>query len=359
MKLKIADNIRTFRKERKLTQEQLSEALGVTVGAVSKWESGSSMPDINLIVEMADFFETSVDVLLGYDWRSGGMAQALERIHTLRNEKRFDEATVEVEKALKKYPNAFEVVFKSAIVYSLKGVERRCQRSYQRALELFERSLELIAQNTNEKINEWTIRNHIAQIYLCMKRTDDALELLKKNNADGLNDGDIGDIYASVKHQPDEALPYLSNAMLDCFTKLHRTVQGYANAYADKRDHASALEIMLWLRGIVAGLRLPDKTSYLYKQETQLLTGCAQIAAAGGDEDKARRYLREALMLARRFDTDPDYGFTNTRFFHGDGCVTAFDDFGDTAMNGVARMLADDDKTAQRLGQIWEELQNE
>ena len=39
---KLAENIRAFRKQRGLTQEQLSEVLGVTVGAVYKWEAGVS-----------------------------------------------------------------------------------------------------------------------------------------------------------------------------------------------------------------------------------------------------------------------------------------------------------------------------
>ena len=39
MKLKLAENIRAFRKERRLTQEQFAEAMGVTVGSVYKWET--------------------------------------------------------------------------------------------------------------------------------------------------------------------------------------------------------------------------------------------------------------------------------------------------------------------------------
>lgn len=41
MKINISENIRRLRKEWRLTQEQLAEAFGVTVGAVSKWESGA------------------------------------------------------------------------------------------------------------------------------------------------------------------------------------------------------------------------------------------------------------------------------------------------------------------------------
>ena len=58
MKINISENIRKFRKDRGLTQEQLAEALGVTIGAVSKWELGASVPDINLITEPAVFLKS-------------------------------------------------------------------------------------------------------------------------------------------------------------------------------------------------------------------------------------------------------------------------------------------------------------
>ena len=44
--LKLAENIRALRKQRNLTQEQLAEVLGVTVGAVYKWEAGLSLPEL-------------------------------------------------------------------------------------------------------------------------------------------------------------------------------------------------------------------------------------------------------------------------------------------------------------------------
>ena len=91
MKSRLAENIKTFRKERKMTQEQLAEAMGVTVGAVYKWESKQSNPDLNLIIGLADLFEVSTDVLLGYEWRlKGSLFIARERnmMKGLWNQKR-------------------------------------------------------------------------------------------------------------------------------------------------------------------------------------------------------------------------------------------------------------------------------
>ena len=47
MEMMLAENIRRFRKERGLTQEQLSEVLGVTAGAVYKWEARLSLPELS------------------------------------------------------------------------------------------------------------------------------------------------------------------------------------------------------------------------------------------------------------------------------------------------------------------------
>ena len=46
MKIKLSENIRAFRKEHAMTQEQLAQELGITAQAVSKWETGQSYPDI-------------------------------------------------------------------------------------------------------------------------------------------------------------------------------------------------------------------------------------------------------------------------------------------------------------------------
>lgn len=57
--------IRTLRKERGLTQEELAERLGVTFQAISKWENDTGMPDISQVVPLASIFGVSTDALFG------------------------------------------------------------------------------------------------------------------------------------------------------------------------------------------------------------------------------------------------------------------------------------------------------
>ena len=67
--MKFDENLREFRKEKGYSQEELSVKLGVTRQTVSKWENGSAMPDLKKLTELAEFFEVSMDELLGIEHR--------------------------------------------------------------------------------------------------------------------------------------------------------------------------------------------------------------------------------------------------------------------------------------------------
>ena len=66
----IAKNICELRKEKRLTQAQLAEKLGVSEQAVSKWECGLSAPDVTLFPFLAEVFGVSTDRIFGYEKKS-------------------------------------------------------------------------------------------------------------------------------------------------------------------------------------------------------------------------------------------------------------------------------------------------
>ena len=60
----ISDRIRELRRKRGISQEELAEQLGISRQAVSKWESGQSMPDLDKIILLSDYFDVTTDYLL-------------------------------------------------------------------------------------------------------------------------------------------------------------------------------------------------------------------------------------------------------------------------------------------------------
>lgn len=67
MRMKVGTKIKELRKARNISQDVLAQYLNVSFQAVSKWESGVTLPDLELIPAIAAFFDVSTDELLDYN----------------------------------------------------------------------------------------------------------------------------------------------------------------------------------------------------------------------------------------------------------------------------------------------------
>ena len=352
MKMMLAENIRRFRKERSLTQEQLSEALGVTAGAVYKWEAKLSIPELELIIQMADFFDTSVDVLLGYEVKDNRLEATVKRLQEYRRNKDWD-GLAEAEKALKKYPHSFQIVTESAALYRAFGFDGGDKALFHRALELLEQSRLLLPQNEDPQISEQTIYGRIAQTYLGLDETDKAIELWKAHNADGVYSPRIGHILAQSDHV-EEAVPFLSEALAKLLSDLVSTIIGYMNLYLKRGDHASCQAILSWGIELLLGLREADKPNYFDKVSAVLLAALAGSQFLAGQGDKARDTLIKAKELAAFFDASPSYDESDIRFITRIEGASAHDDMGATAIGGVDHAVAQFDN--EELTALWKSL---
>lgn len=62
--MNIAERIQNLRKQKGISQEQLAEKVGVSRQAVSKWESEQSLPDLEKIIVMSEYFNVTTDYIL-------------------------------------------------------------------------------------------------------------------------------------------------------------------------------------------------------------------------------------------------------------------------------------------------------
>ncbi len=352
METKLAENIRSFRKKRSLTQEQLAEVLSVTTGAVYKWESKLSVPDIGLILQMADFFDVSLDVLFGYEMKDNRLEATVKRLQECRRNK--DRAGLdEAEKALKKYPHSFKIVNECATVFRVFFIETNDKKLGRRALELTERSLTLLPQNTDPEISEQTLYGKMAEVYLCLGETEKGIELYKKHNAGGFYNHKIGSILADSEHSEDAA-PYLSQAMANLLAELISVVSGYVNYYGSRGDHASAEAILQWGIDLLFGLRRDGKPNFFDKVNSGLLAAAALTQLLQGREDDARESLKKAKELAEFFDASPSYDESDIRFVGRIEGASLHDDIGASAMDVVENIV--NQGGSGELAALWKEV---
>jgi putative transcriptional regulator len=109
-----------------MTQEQLAEKLGVSVPAVSKWETNVSMPDITLLAPIARVFNISIDKLLAFnsELTEDEINRILNDIRKRTEENGLAEGMKYADEMLHQYPNSEKLRLETA--YKLSAVAQSC-----------------------------------------------------------------------------------------------------------------------------------------------------------------------------------------------------------------------------------------
>lgn len=110
--------IRTYRKKKGLTQEEVANRLGVTTPAVNKWENGVTYPDITLLAPIARLLDISLDTLLSFreELTPGEIENIIYEVDSMLKEKSFDEAFEWAKEKLEQYPNCEMLILEVAVI---------------------------------------------------------------------------------------------------------------------------------------------------------------------------------------------------------------------------------------------------
>ena len=109
---KIGAFLKALRKEKGLTQEQAGEIFMVTGRTVSRWENGVNMPDLGLLVQIAEFYDVELDEILSGERKNEDMDKKLK--DTLL--KAADYSELEKEKKAKAGNAAFMLMFSACVI---------------------------------------------------------------------------------------------------------------------------------------------------------------------------------------------------------------------------------------------------
>jgi len=181
--MNIGINIYTLRKEKKITQAQLAEKLGVSEQAISKWENNQCAPDVSLFPIIADYFGVSIDRLFGYHMNS--YAEEVQAIMKEADNSKDTYKEIEIlTKGLEKYPNSPDL--KIALAFSLSMVNRISKNENER-----KRSIEKAVRLCTEVVDTCGDVNHVdnalnmlTRIYGEIGEYAKALDAVQKISAD-------------------------------------------------------------------------------------------------------------------------------------------------------------------------------
>lgn len=143
----IGEVIRTYRKRKDMTQEEMASRLGVTTPAVNKWENGVSQPDIQMLSPIARLLGISLDELLSFheELTPDEINSIIKKLDAKLETEEYGEAFQWAEGILHEYPNCNQLIWQVALVLDVGRLKRkventeqyanRINRYYQMALE--------------------------------------------------------------------------------------------------------------------------------------------------------------------------------------------------------------------------------
>lgn len=341
MENKLAENIRNYRKGLGLTQEQLAERLGVTLGAVSKWERGSSEPDLSYIMELAELFHVSVDALIGFSMRGTDAETEADRIEALSDRESIWKIAEEYENVMKKFPNHFRIVCGAAFTCQQIGVLYKRDAELNKALALFRHSIDLLPQNRDlPEINEIRLRDEIAGCYSALKQYDKAIEAYKKNNLTGSNDARISYLYIINGKKPEEGIRYAEKAFSSHVCDLITTMSGYGGYYFATGRFDQGIRAAEWTIRFLGSLRdHPDQPTYFDKIISLFYLMLSVLQDNAKMPEESEKSLRTAVRLAADFDRAPVCTMENVIFLNNAEKQSVYDESGVSAIDGLKNTL--------------------
>ena len=189
--MNIGTNIYKLRKEKKFTQAQLAEKLGVSEQAVSKWENGMCAPDVSLFPVLAEFFGVSIDRLFGYHMNS--YAEEVKTIIKAADHSMDTYKEIEIiSEGLKKYPNSADL--KNYLAFSLSMVNRM-SKDEQEKKEAVQKAIRLCTEVVDTCGNSKQVDsalNMLTRIYNETGNFEKAQESISKISADSYSSRIVG-----------------------------------------------------------------------------------------------------------------------------------------------------------------------
>ncbi len=319
------DNIREIRRSRGMTQEALAEAMGVSAASVSKWETAQSSPDLAVLISLADFFEVSVDALLGHELKADKRQSMLEELNHFAEENRFEEAKALADKLLRSYPNVYAVVESAANLYFRIQVVTGDKSAMETSISLVKRLLTLTEGGEKQRLE---LLARLGNRYELLGDLEMARSYYEQANVSG----SCTRALAYLREGNEEKRAAISENFVQELIYLVLDAIKLNELWQDAGEEEKAGQALFW-----AAMTLDGAGDTVLRQcspaATALHLNLAMLEMKRGDPEAAREHVRRAAQLVKgKLDLDSPSFLTE-----GNPSVIASQELYDS--NGLERIL--------------------
>ncbi len=282
--------IRKLRQAKGQTQEHLANYLGVTVQAVSKWERGDGYPDLTTLPRIAEYFNTSIDTLLGFDevQKRKRLQQYSEKSEKMIMEGNSAECISLWRNAYTEFPNEPSVMHDLAFALRRESISDHSS-------EIIELSLKLLDM-AKVSGQYFGAINNLCHAYLSQGRIDEAKAIAARAGRYYGTENQL--LLHILEGQEAVAISQSNIASLLDLIAINASMMLHKGSYStEERIHITQQIIELF------GLIYDKKDfGFYHSRLSDLHLRVAKLYAEAGNADKARFHLQESKSHAYQFD---------------------------------------------------------
>ena len=232
--MQIGRVIRKYRKEKNMTQEEMTKCLGVSTPAVNKWENENSSPDISLLCPIARLLDISLEELLNFENELS--EKDINKIITIF-EKIFYKGTLDaavewIKEQLKEYPKCYELMYKAAnMIFMQLFMQNMVAREDfdEFMIDCYTKVLPVLVGKDKEQV-----AFQMVGIYMLRKKYDEAILCLEYLSDDSLKKQmRLANIYSAIG-KTEEAFAIYEDMLSTTYTYMDFAIQGLSGMYRKK-----------------------------------------------------------------------------------------------------------------------------
>jgi transcriptional regulator with XRE-family HTH domain len=243
-RLNIGQTILHLRKEKSITQEQLGIMIGVSAGAVSKWETGNSTPDISLLAPLARALNTSLDILLSFqqELSETEVARIKQELTEIFLHESYALGEAKCQKYLNEYPNSMHLKFMVAGLIQMYSMladnqsEELINEKRQDALALFQQ----VAASREPKYTSIALFL-IANIQMMLGNYAESEEALKQLPETPINPMTLYPTLLLRQGKTEEAMNLCSRVLLQYINQDYLTLTTMSNIAKKEQNYDRAV----------------------------------------------------------------------------------------------------------------------